>query len=113
MSNIGKQPINIPDDVNVSIENSNINVKGPLGELNLDFDSNMSIGVSFVKDVPISVDTKKDLLKECVITINDIAFKRVKNPFQAFDAQFVYKLLGKKLNRNLNKDQILKLKHLK
>lgn len=56
---------------------------------------------------------KKDLLKECVITINDIAFKRVKNPFQAFDAQFVYKLLGKKLNRNLNKDQILKLKHLK
>ena len=43
MSNIGKQPINIPDGVDVSIVDANIKIKGPLGELNLDFDSSMVI----------------------------------------------------------------------
>ena len=37
MSNIGKQPVNIPDGVNVDIKNNNISIKGKLGELNIDF----------------------------------------------------------------------------
>ena len=37
MSNIGKQPVNIPDGVNVNIKNNNISIKGKLGELNIDF----------------------------------------------------------------------------
>ena len=41
MSNIGKQPIVIPEGVNVTLSGNNILVKGKLGELNLDFNSNM------------------------------------------------------------------------
>ena len=43
MSNIGKQPILIPDGVNVNITKTNINIKGSLGELNLKFNSKMKI----------------------------------------------------------------------
>ena len=43
MSNIGKQPIIIPDGVNVSINDANIKIKGSLGELDLNFNSNMHI----------------------------------------------------------------------
>ena len=43
MSNIGKQPIQVPDSVNVSINNSNIAIKGSLGELDLNFDSSISV----------------------------------------------------------------------
>ena len=37
MSNIGKQPVNIPDGVNVNIKDNNISIKGKLGELNTNF----------------------------------------------------------------------------
>ena len=43
MSNIGKQPIVVPDGVDVNINGTNIKVKGSLGELNLNFNSNMII----------------------------------------------------------------------
>jgi len=43
MSNIGKQPINIPDGVEIKISDNNIFVKGIKGELNLDFDSKIKI----------------------------------------------------------------------
>ena len=35
MSRIGKQPINIPDNVEVTLDNSLIKVKGPKGQLEL------------------------------------------------------------------------------
>jgi large subunit ribosomal protein L6 len=37
MSRIGKQPIEIPGDVTVSVNGNNIKVKGPKGELSYDF----------------------------------------------------------------------------
>ena len=43
MSNIGKQPINIPDGVEIKISGNNIFVKGIKGELSLDFDSKIKI----------------------------------------------------------------------
>jgi len=43
MSNIGKQPIVIPDGVDVTINESYIKIKGSLGELDLNFNSDMSI----------------------------------------------------------------------
>ena len=43
MSNIGKQPVIVPDGVDVNINGTNIKVKGSLGELDLDFNSNMLI----------------------------------------------------------------------
>jgi len=45
MSNIGKQPVNIPDGVNVNIKDNNISIKGKLGELNTNFNPTISIEV--------------------------------------------------------------------
>jgi len=43
MSNIGKKPIDIPDGVDINLSKDTINVKGPLGELYLNFNANMTI----------------------------------------------------------------------
>ena len=39
MSNIGKQPISLPDSVKISISGNLVEVKGQLGELTLNYDS--------------------------------------------------------------------------
>lgn len=43
MSNIGKQLIELPDNVEVSIKKSEIFIKGKLGELNLTYDSRITV----------------------------------------------------------------------
>ena len=43
MSNIGKQPVIVPEGVDVNINGTNIKVKGSLGELDLNFDSNVDV----------------------------------------------------------------------
>ena len=43
MSNIGKKPIDIPDGVDINLGKDTINVKGPLGELHLNFNANMKV----------------------------------------------------------------------
>ena len=43
MSNIGKQPIKVPENIEVSIKNSLISVKGKLGELSLNFDERIKV----------------------------------------------------------------------
>ena len=43
MSNIGKQPIEVPSGVDVTISDLSLIVKGPLGELDLNFDSRIKI----------------------------------------------------------------------
>ena len=63
MSHIGKKPINIPDGVDVNINNSLVNVKGKLGELSQNFNSDLMIEkVDNVLTVKIPSETKK--LKE-------------------------------------------------
>jgi len=62
MSRIGKLPVEIPGTVTVNIVDSNINVKGPLGEDNL----NLLIGVNVSKEanllsVKITDDNNKQL----------------------------------------------------
>ena len=57
MSNIGKQPIIVPDGVDVNINGTNIKVKGSLGELDLNFNSNMLISYD---DNKISVKRPSD-----------------------------------------------------
>ena len=39
MSRVGLNPILIPEGVSVNVNGSNINIKGPKGELNQNFDS--------------------------------------------------------------------------
>ena len=46
MSNIGKQPIAIPEGVAVSRKETNIFVKGKLGELNHEFKSDIGISIN-------------------------------------------------------------------
>jgi len=46
MSNIGKQPIAIPEGVEVSRKKTNIFVKGKLGELNHEFKSDIGISIN-------------------------------------------------------------------
>ena len=45
MSRIGKQPIPIPDKVQVSIDGTAVTVKGPKGELSHQFPSSMKIAL--------------------------------------------------------------------
>ena len=43
MSNIGKQPISIPDNVDIDISKDSVLVKGQLGQLNMSYDSKIHI----------------------------------------------------------------------
>lgn len=43
MSRIGKKPISLPEKVNVVINKNNVLVEGPLGKLNLEFRSEVTI----------------------------------------------------------------------
>lgn len=45
MSRIGKQPVEIPDDVDIVVNDDNINVKGPKGELNHDLSPKVDVHV--------------------------------------------------------------------
>ena len=60
MSNIGKQPIVIPGDVNIEISNQNISVKGKLGELNLTYDTRIKIANSDNKIIVSRSSDKKE-----------------------------------------------------
>ena len=51
MSKIGKQPIDIPQGVKVSIKDRTITVEGPKGKLNFDFSSLVNVEVSDSKIV--------------------------------------------------------------
>ena len=43
MSNIGKQPINLPDGIEVEVNNNNISIKGKLGKLSLTYSNIIKI----------------------------------------------------------------------
>ena len=43
MSRIGKRPIPVPENVNVSVEGNKVKVKGPKGELSLDVHPDISV----------------------------------------------------------------------
>ena len=45
MSRIGKQPIPIPEEVQVDVRGSRVTVKGPKGELSRTFDPDMAISL--------------------------------------------------------------------
>ena len=56
MSNIGKQPISVPDGVEINISGNLISVKGPKGNLNLNVNESMKIDF---KEKVITVSTFK------------------------------------------------------
>lgn len=46
MSRVGRQPIQVPDGVEVKIDGSTVSVKGPKGALESSFDPEMQLGLS-------------------------------------------------------------------
>ena len=46
MSRIGNKPIQIPEGVSINIENNNVHVKGPKGELNQLVDPDIIVDIS-------------------------------------------------------------------
>ena len=61
MSNIGKQPIAIPENIEVQISKESVQVKGKLGELSINYDSRIEIVNSENSiEVKRSSDKRKD-----------------------------------------------------
>jgi large subunit ribosomal protein L6 len=58
MSRIGKNPVNVPSGVTVTINGSTISIKGPKGELTRDFHPNMKIELA---DNQLTVTRPNDL----------------------------------------------------
>ena len=56
MSRIGKQPIIVPEGIEVTINSSNVKVKGPKGELEYDFLPSVKVAM---EDKNIIVKRKK------------------------------------------------------
>lgn len=56
MSRIGKQPVNIPDGVEVKIDGNTVTIKGPKGRLSFEFDSHLDVKV---KDEELVVAPKR------------------------------------------------------
>ena len=61
MSNIGKQPISIPENVDVNIENFQVHVEGKLGKLTLSYDKRIKV-LQEEKSIVVqrSTDKRKD-----------------------------------------------------
>ncbi len=60
MSQIGRMPINIPENVEINNNNGNVSVKGKLGNLEFKFDSRMKIEIS---DTQVIVSRNSDQKK--------------------------------------------------
>ena len=63
MSNIGKQPITIPEGVKVSRKETSIIVKGKLGELSQEFNSDIQIEIND-KEVIVTRKTDEKIQRE-------------------------------------------------
>lgn len=65
MSRIGKQPISVPNGVQVSIENKKISIKGSKGELCLDIPNSISITYedSLLQVTPDNKENKEQRMK--------------------------------------------------
>ena len=68
MSNIGKQPIIIPENTEVSISSGSIFVKGKLGELSIDYNSRIKLTNS---DNLIIVDVPSSNARKINLSVND------------------------------------------
>ena len=63
MSQIGRMPISIPDSVEITNVDNNISVKGKLGNLEFQFDSNLKIDVSN-NEVVVSTNSEQKKYRE-------------------------------------------------
>lgn len=107
MSRIGKQPIEIPENVTVSLEDDNIKIKGPKGELEFNYGYNVKVSL---KDKEIIVEKKgndknaqalwgtiRALIQNMIQGVTD-GFKKV---LELYGVGYKMAVQGKKLVLNL------------
>lgn len=93
MSRIGKQPILIPQGVDILIDGRNINVKGPKGELDFLFHQNVS--VSRVDDNLIVQRLSNDKLSRALHGLTrNLIFNMVTGVTSGFSKQLELKGIG-------------------
>lgn len=97
MSKIGKQPITIPDKVEVAINRNLVTVKGPQGELNLEFPHFIEVEK---EDKVLKVIRKRndDRAKAMHGTIRAHLANMVKGVVEPWEKQLVVKGTGFKVN---------------
>ena len=69
MSRIGKRVLTIPENVNVELNEQNLTVKGPKGELSLVIDKNISVAIND-KEITVSKTNESKHAREMHGTIN-------------------------------------------
>jgi len=91
MSNVGKQPINIPENTEVNISNDNISVKGKLGELKMSYNSLIKVkSDNNCIEVSRSSDKRKD--RELHGLYRALIFNMIKGVTEGFKKEL--KLVG-------------------
>jgi large subunit ribosomal protein L6 len=60
MSRLGKLPVNVPDKVIVTLSSNNIKVKGPKGELTLDFSTQIDVKLNDKKVIVTPLSKSKE-----------------------------------------------------
>lgn len=95
MSRIGKQPVNIPEDVQVSIDSGKIKVKGNKGELFQQIPKKVSVEE---KDKQIVIKPKKenDEAKSAWGLIRSLIFNMIKGVTEGFQKELEIKGIGYK-----------------
>ncbi len=91
MSRIGKSPVNIPENVTVELNNNNVIVKGPQGELQQEFEKIVSINKEENKIVVKPVDIKKN--KKFVNSYWGLTTKLIRNMIDGVTNGFEKKLI--------------------
>ncbi len=128
MSRVGKNPIAVPENVNISIiEGIKINVKGPLGELSRVFNNRVSIvyDKGFVKVTPNDQDVKsiamwgtvRSIINSMVIGVSQGFAQEIEIVGVGFrgnvDDNFVNLYLGKSHSTKIEIPKDIKISFLK
>lgn len=104
MSRIGKNPINLPDSVDVRTERDTITVKGPLGELRWNIPSDIKVSV---KDKTVVVERLSDMkeIKALHGTIRNIISDMVRGVSEGY--QKVLEITGVGYRAQVQGDRII------
>ncbi|MBR3161758.1 MAG: 50S ribosomal protein L6 [Bacilli bacterium] len=103
MSRIGKRILTIPENVNVDINEQNITVKGPKGELNLNITSNIEVKNEEAK-ITVNVLNNDKQTRKMHGTINSLINNMIKGVTEGYKKSleivgvgYRFNLKGKKL----------------
>jgi len=105
MSRIGKLPINLPKGVTVNVDNNNVTVKGPLGELHQNIDSAIQLEIEADK-ITVKRETEMKDHRSKHGLYRSLISNMIKGVSEGFTSQ--QELVGVGYRANLN-GQLLEL----